>query len=93
MDVRKASVGGNDKGVHIDNEVKPHFQPINWENVNDLTGFDARPHRRTRSVWRNGQNAFFDSRVTNSKQSLRIIYHYPKFKRGMGKKKNTLVQQ
>ena len=33
---------------------------IENEELNGLTGYDARPDVRARRVWRQGQNAFFD---------------------------------
>ena len=54
------------KQTHSNVEVEPHLQPINGEKINGLTGDDARPDIRARSVWRNGQNPFFDICVTNT---------------------------
>ena len=49
-----------------DFEVEPKLQKINDEELNDLTGNDARPDIRTRGVWNQGENTFFDIRLTNS---------------------------
>ena len=48
-----------------DVEIEPALQPLEGENVTGLTGDEARPDIRARSLWRNGQNAFLDVRVTN----------------------------
>ena len=42
------------------------LQPINGEVVNGIAGDNARSDIRARGVWRRGQNAFFDVRVTNT---------------------------
>ena len=34
--------------------------------LNGLTGDDARPDIRVRGVWSQGQNSFFDIRLTNT---------------------------
>ena len=49
-----------------DDEVEPKLSKIDNEGLNSLTGDDARPDIRARGVWRQGQNAFFDIRLTNS---------------------------
>ena len=49
-----------------DVEVEPKLQKIDNEGLNGLTGDDARPDIRARGVWRQGQNAFFDIRLTNT---------------------------
>ena len=46
-----------------DVEVEPKLQKIDNEELNGLTGDDARPDIGTRGVWRQGQNAFFDIRL------------------------------
>ena len=38
------------KQVHNDVEVEPHLQPINVEKINGLTGDNARPNIRARSI-------------------------------------------
>ena len=48
-----------------DVEVERKLQKIDNEELNGLTGDDARPDIRTRSVWRQGQNVFFDIQLTN----------------------------
>ena len=48
-----------------DVEVERKLQKIDNEELNGLTGDDARPDIRTRSVWTQGQNVFFDIQLTN----------------------------
>ena len=48
-----------------DVETEPPLQPLQGEKTGGLTGDEARPDIRARGIWRNGQNAFFDVRVTN----------------------------
>ena len=55
-----------------DVETEPSLQPINGENVAGLTGDEAKPDVRSRGVWRPGQNAFFDIRVTNTNSDSQI---------------------
>ena len=40
---------------------------LEGEIITDLTGVNARPDVRARGFWREGQNAFFDVRITNTK--------------------------
>ena len=49
-----------------DVEIEPKRQKIDNEGLNGLTGDDARSDIRARGVWTQGQNAFFDIRLTNS---------------------------
>ena len=49
-----------------DVETEPELQPVTGEVFNGLSGDASRPDIRARGVWRDGQNAFFDVRVTNS---------------------------
>ena len=49
-----------------DVEVEPKLQKIDNEELNGLTGDDARPDVRARGVWKQGQNAFFDIHLTNT---------------------------
>ena len=53
------------KIAHNDVEIEPELQPITEEQIPGLIGDNARPDIRARSVWRDGQNAYFDVRVTN----------------------------
>jgi hypothetical protein len=66
------------QSVGNDVEVEPHLQPVTDgvypKSAN--TSDEARPDIRARGFWRDGQNAFFDVRVTNpnseSQRSLTI---------------------
>ena len=50
-----------------DVEVEPKLQnKVDNEELNALTGDDARPNIKACWVWRQGQNAFFDIRLTNT---------------------------
>ena len=40
---------------------------LEGEIITDLTSVNARPDVRARGFWREGQNAFFDVRITNTK--------------------------
>ena len=53
------------KTVVNDVEIEPPLQKLENEEINGLTGDDAKPDIRARGVWRKGQNAFFDIRLTN----------------------------
>ena len=53
--------------VFSDVETEPQLQPVELEIVDRLTGDNAKPDIRARRVWHDGQNAFFDVRVTNTK--------------------------
>ena len=43
-----------------DVESEPELQPLNGEEINGLTGDEARPDIKARGVWRPGQNAYSD---------------------------------
>ena len=49
-----------------DVETEQELQPITDEIIEGLSGNASRPDIRARGVWRAGQNAFFDVRVTNA---------------------------
>ena len=49
-----------------DVEIEPPLQPLEGEIINGLTGVDVRPHVSAREFWREGQNTFFDVRITNT---------------------------
>jgi hypothetical protein len=49
-----------------DVEIEPPLQPLNGEIIEGLAGDNARLDVRARSFWRQGQNAYFDVRVTNT---------------------------
>ena len=49
-----------------DVEIEPPLQPLEGEIINGLTGVNTKLDVRARGFWREGQNAFFDVRITNS---------------------------
>ena len=49
-----------------DVEIEPPLQRLEGEIINGLTGVNAIPDVRARGFWREGQNAFFDVRSTNT---------------------------
>ena len=49
-----------------DVEIEPPLQQVEGEIINDLTSVNARPDVRGRAFWREGQNVFFDVRMTNT---------------------------
>ena len=49
-----------------DVEIKPALQPIEGEIVEGLNSDNAKPDIRTRDFWGDGQNAYFDVRITNT---------------------------
>ena len=61
--------------VYNDVETEPSLQPLNGEHINGLTGDESRPDIRARGVWRNGQNAYFDIRITNPNSNSQV--HQP----------------
>ena len=61
--------------VHTDVETEPPLQPLGPETVNGLSGDEARPDIRARGVWRPGQNAYFDIRITNTNSASHV--HQP----------------
>ena len=58
--------------VYNDVETEPSLQPLNGEHINGLTGDESRPDIRARGVWRNGQNAYFDIRITNPNSNSQV---------------------
>ena len=57
--------------MHTDVETESSLQPIEGEIVNGLP-FDVRPNVRARGVWRYGQNAFFNLRITNTNSASQL---------------------
>ena len=55
-----------------DVETEPELQPVTGEIIEGLSGNASRPDIRARGVWRDGQNAFFDVRVTNTHSPSQI---------------------
>ena len=58
-----------------DFEIELRLQKIDNEELNGLTGDNARPDVRARGVWMQGRNAFFDIRLTNT--NARSQKHLP----------------
>ena len=58
--------------VCVDVETEPQLQPLDGENVIGLTGDESKPDVRARGIWRPGQNAFFDIRVTNTNSDSQV---------------------
>ena len=61
--------------VYNDVETEPSLQPLNGEHINGLTGDESRHDIRARGVWRSGQNAYFDIRITNPNSNSQV--HQP----------------
>ena len=55
-----------------DVETEPTPQPVDGERLNGLVGDNAKPDVRARGVWRPGQNAYFDVRITNSNSTTQV---------------------
>ena len=55
-----------------DVETEPELQPVTGEIVEGLSGNASRPDIRARGVWRAGQNAFFNVRLTNTHSPSQI---------------------
>ena len=55
------------KTIQNNVEIKPLLQKIENERKHGRTGDQARPDIWARGVWRQGQNSFFDIRLTNIK--------------------------
>ena len=47
-------------------EIEPPLQPLQGEIINRYTGVKAKPDVRARGFWREGQDAFFDVRITKT---------------------------
>ena len=47
-------------------KLNQNHKKIENEGLNGLAGNDVRPDIRGRGVWRQGQHAFFDIRLTNT---------------------------
>ena len=59
--------------IHTDVETEPSLQAIEGEIVSGVPGDNARLDVGARDVWRYGQNAFFDVRVTNTNSASKHI--------------------
>ena len=51
---------------------EPELQPVTVEIIEGLSGNASRPDIRARAVWRAGQSAFYDVRVTNTHSPSQI---------------------
>ena len=58
--------------VCVDVETESQFQPLDAESIIGLTGDESKPDMRARVIWRPGQNAFFDIRVTNTNSDSQV---------------------
>ena len=61
------------KTMHNDLETEPVMQEITTEKIPGNTNNEARLDIRARGLWRPGQNAFFDIRLTNVNANIRNI--------------------
>ena len=70
-DIRDFEAGLLSK-VCSDVETKPALQPVTNETLQtgNIIGDEARLDIRARGLWRRGQNAFFDVRVTNANATI-----------------------
>ena len=55
-----------------DVETEPELEPVTGEIIAGLSGNASRPDIRAKGVWRAGQNAVFDVRVTNTNSPSQI---------------------
>ena len=55
-----------------DVETEPELQPVTGEIIEGLSGNDSRPDIRARTLWRVGQNACSDVRMTNTHSPSQI---------------------
>ena len=60
------------KKVCSDVEIEPQLQNVHGEQIEGLVGDESRPDIRARGFWRNGQNAYFDVRVTNTNSRSQV---------------------
>ena len=60
------------KKVFSDVEIEPQLQNVHGEQIEGLVGDESRPDIRARGFWRNGQNAYFDVRVTNTNSRSQV---------------------
>ena len=69
-------------------EEEPELQPFTGEIIEGLSRNASRPDIRPRGVWRPGQNAFFNVRVTNTHSPSQI---HLTTKSRMNKKRNEIT--
>ena len=63
------------KTMHNDVEIEPALQEITNEKIPGNRNDEARPDIRAWGVWRPGQNAFFDIRLTNVNENANYQKH------------------
>ena len=54
------------RNIHNDVETEPPLQAVNVELITGLKATESKPDIRARGVWRTGQNAYLDVRITNA---------------------------
>ena len=70
------------------------MQPLKGEIINGLTGVNAKPDVRARGFWREGQNAFFDVRITNTNsESQRHLTSEKIFAKQKDKKRESITTE
>ena len=70
------------------------MQPLKEEIINGLTGVNAKPDVRARGFWREGQNAFFDVRITNTNsESQRHLTSEKIFAKQKDKKRQSITTE
>ena len=70
------------------------MQPLKGEIINGLTGVNAKPDVRARGFWREGQNAFFDVRITNTNsESQRHLTSEKIFAKQKDKKRQSITTE
>ena len=70
------------------------MQPLKGEIINGLTGVNAKPDVRARGFWREGQNAFFDVRITNTNsESQRHLTSEKFFAKQKDKKRESITTE
>ena len=61
------------KQTQNDVEIEPPLQPLNGEQLQGLMSDEVRLDIRARGVWRNGQNAYFDIRITKNVITMVVL--------------------
>ena len=70
------------------------MQPLKGEIINGLTGVNAKLDVRTRGFWREGQNAFFDVRITyTNSESQRHLTSEKIFAKQKDKKRESITTE
>ena len=55
-----------------DVEIQPPLQPLEGEIISGITGINEKPDAHARGFWRQGQNTFFDLRITNTNSESQL---------------------